>query len=536
MSLIDQFYPTSHRGGLDRPPLARFLTDRLQGVRAAYRPAPLPARLLAYIAAMLACGIALTALCLHLYPLPTDWQGWGVLAAFVVLTALSDRYGLHLTHGARVHVDTIPLFAGVLIFNPAAAMLMAGLGRLLGRIDGKRSALESVFNIGQTWVYVGVSSLLLHQFTAAPWLPSGLGAWAGLGVAALAMFAVNSAAVVGVVHLQNRTSIGAIWRASAPQVIREHAVMFGFGLIFVLVVVPYPWGVVLVALPSVAVFVLLDRTLKMEARQTQLAERNASLAADLSVQAQELRETGEVLRDALAAKTQMLRNVSHELRTPMVSITGYTEALMEGVFGDLNGEQQSVLEIVSRSTWHMVNLVDDLLTLQALDRKGLCLRPVRMETLFEHCRERHSEKAREAGIDLRFDIEPCTPEVWADEARLEQALSHLIDNAIKFSPNGGVIAVSCRPIDDDRIHISVQDHGIGIPADELPKIYRSFYQVDGSATRRFSGQGLGLAITQRIVELHGGEIRAESVLGRGSRFTIELPLREADSGPDDPRL
>jgi signal transduction histidine kinase len=310
--------------------------------------------------------------------------------------------------------------------------------------------------------------------------------------------------------------------------------MFGFGLIFVLVVVPYPWGVVLVALPSAAVFVLLDRTLKMEARQAQLAEQNASLAADLSVQAQALRETGEVLRDALAAKTQMLRNVSHELRTPMVSITGYTEALMEGVFGDLNGEQQSVLGIVSRSTWHMVNLVDDLLTLQALDRKGLCLRPVRMETLFGHCRERYSEKARVAGIDLRFDIQPCTPEVWADEARLEQAVSHLIDNAIKFSPNGGAVLVTCRPVDDDHLQICVQDHGIGIPADELPKIYRSFYQVDGSATRRFSGQGLGLAITQRIAELHGGSIRAESAVGQGSTFTLELPLREDDSGPDDP--
>lgn len=482
---------------------------------------------LIYITLVVSLGIGIAAYILWRYPIGGDLTFWLLFAGFTLLAILGDRYGLHFARGEQIHVDTIPLFASVLVFNPAVALLIAALGRILGRIDqwltGRLPLVEWLFNLGQTLVYVGVSALLLDAFTTVPWQPAGLVAWIGLLVSAVTMFLLNTSIVTGIVSLQSGASFLRLWLKSTPSGLLEHSVMFGFGLLTVVVVAPHPWGLALIALPSVAVFVTLQRTLRMEAQQTELAQENAALATDLSKQAEQLREAYTILEDALDAKNQMVQNVSHELRTPLVSISGYTEALEEGLYGDLSSDQLDALDIISRNTKTMIRLVNDLLSLQALDRSQLDLDEVSLSAMLHYCASSFAQRVEKTGISLLVEPELDLPAIRADQVRLEQVVCNLLDNAIKFSPDGGQVTLRAARLDDGKVQISVADQGIGIPEEELPRIYRRFYQVDSSRTRRFGGQGLGLAITKRIVELHGGNIRAESQVGKGTTFHVTLP-------------
>jgi signal transduction histidine kinase len=485
-----------------------------------------PRTVLIYVASVLACGLALLAFTLWQFPLNTDLIHWILFGALAFLVALTDRYGLHLTEGTHVHVDGIPLLASVLLFNPAQAMLIAGAGRVLGRIDRRQQAAERAFNLGQTLLYVGGGVLIRSAFTPTPWRPGDWLSWAGLVLTMLVMYVLNTGIVAGIVGFQHRVSILTAWASAAPLDLMEQSVSFGLGLLTALVVVPYPWALLLMTLPSVAIFVTLDRTLKMEAQQKRLAETNAELAAHLSKQAEQLRDAYAVLEDALDAKNQMLQNVSHELRTPMVSVSGYTEALRDGLYGEMTEKQLGALEIISRNTERMIRLVNDLLSLQALDRGQLEMTEIDLTDVLRNCLVTFDERAREVGIDLEAECATNVPFLRADAERLEQALSNLIDNAIKFSPNGGEVLLRAELIDSETVQIAVSDQGIGISEADLPNIYQRFYQVDGSYTRKYGGQGLGLAITKRIIELHGGLIRAESELGHGTVFYITLPVSE----------
>jgi signal transduction histidine kinase len=490
-----------------------------------------PRTLLAYVTAVAVIGSGVLAYCLWRFPLSRgDLMTWALFGGFTILMALSDRYGLQFRRGTRVHVDTIPLFAGILLFDPTLALLIGGLGRLLGRVRRNANPVERVFNVGQTVIYTGAAALLLRVLAPeTPWMPVSWSAWLGLLAAAVAMFMLNSWMVAGVVAIQTRAPVGPIWLAATPQMLLEYGVMYGYGLMTALVVGTHVWGLILVAVPSVVVFLTLDRTLRMEARQKQLADENAALADDLSQQAGQLREAYAVLEDALDAKNQMMQNVSHELRTPLVSILGFSEALQDGMYGELSAAQLTGLEAIVRNARGMNRQVDDLLSLQALDRRQLHLGEVDLHELLGAAVATFVQRAIAARIHLTVTCDEDVPALRADVAQLEQAFMHLLDNAIKFSPNGGDVTVRATRLNDTTVQIAVSDQGIGIPAEALPLIYRRFYQVDGSRTRRFGGQGLGLAIVKRIVEMHGGAVRAESQVGVGTTFYVTLPLSVAVS-------
>jgi signal transduction histidine kinase len=481
-----------------------------------------------YVTVVSGLGFSVFIYCLWRYPMQDDLSRWLLIGGFTILMALSDRYGLQFRRGTLVHVDTIPVFASILLFDPSIALLIVGLGRIFGRIRRRAELVERIFNVGQTLVYTGVSALLLKLCTSRiPWRPEGGLAWAGLLLAAVAMFMLNSGMVAGVVAIQTRSSLVSIWLAATPQMLLEYAVMYGYGLMTALLVGMHPWGLLLVTVPSVVVFLTLDRTLRMEKKQKQLADENAALAADLSYQAGQLREAYAVLEDALDAKNQMIQSVSHELRTPLVSILGYGEALQEGIFGKLSVEQLSGLEAVVRNAKDMTRIVNDLLSLQVLDRYQLHLGAVEMRDVLGNVAASFAVRAHAARISLAVECVENIPLLRADGTQLEQAFGHLVDNAIKFSPNGGNVTIRVTRYNDESVQVMVSDQGIGIPAEALPHIYRSFYQVDGSRTRKFGGQGLGLAIVKRIVELHGGTIRCESQVGVGSTFFVILPVQLA---------
>ncbi len=258
------------------------------------------------------------------------------------------------------------------------------------------------------------------------------------------------------------------------------------------------------------------------ARQAAIAVENAHLYQDLQAHAARLEGAYRELKDLDASKTQFIQNVSHELRTPFTLIKGYLELLLEEEMGSLNQRQKEGLIIVAERTSELGQLIDDIVTIQSIDAASLDPHTFDLGLLIQATLETFQAHARQ----LRFQSEVLSdlPAIQADAGMIERALKHLLDNAVKFSPDGGKITV-CVWYADEAFHVKVEDQGIGIPAESLPYIFDRFYQVDGSTTRRFGGTGLGLSIVKQIIEAHGGRIDAQSVEGQGSAFYFVLPMR-----------
>jgi signal transduction histidine kinase len=249
---------------------------------------------------------------------------------------------------------------------------------------------------------------------------------------------------------------------------------------------------------------------------------NARLYQRLEAQAAELSRAYEELQEFDRLRTQLVQNVGHELRTPLGLIKGYVELLLEGEMGDVPDNQLAALQIMRDRTTTLARLIHNLTMLQAIPREALVLASVSVIDVVRNVLDEHRRSAEEAGITFSEDLPAELPRVVGDQERLELVFSHLVDNAIKFSPAGGTVTIRASA-NQQRISVSVIDQGIGIPAEHLGRIFERFYQVDGSASRRFGGMGIGLALVWEIVEAHGGTVEVESEPGKGSSFTITLP-------------
>jgi signal transduction histidine kinase/HAMP domain-containing protein len=238
--------------------------------------------------------------------------------------------------------------------------------------------------------------------------------------------------------------------------------------------------------------------------------------------------TVEELRRASRLKDHFLQNVNHELRTPLTSIVGWTDLLEEGDVDEKTLRRG--LKQMRQSARLLLALIDDLLDLARTDRGTLALdlRPVSLTEVAQRSIETVRLMAEARGVVLILAPPPeGAAIVRADPLRLQQILWNLLANAIKFTPRHGrvVVRIDREP---ERHLVSVEDDGVGIPEGELPHVFERFRQVDGSPTRRHPGMGIGLALARSLVELHGGTIWAESVVGHGSRFTFSLPITAAD--------
>ncbi len=262
-------------------------------------------------------------------------------------------------------------------------------------------------------------------------------------------------------------------------------------------------------------------TLYEQVRQ-QLHETE-TLYNDLESRNRRLNDAYAQLKDLSDLKDQIIQNVSHELRTPLTFIKGYIELLNEGNMGPINADQRDSLTIVTRKTEDIIHIVNEIISLQAIDRRTLHHRAFEFTPLLQSVIAL-LEKRRAACLPHTFRLPSADKrlKIWADPEKIQQLCYNILDNAIKFSPEGGAITLDAF-LDGESIHIICRDEGIGIPEDELEKIFETFYQIDGSATRKFGGLGLGLAVAQRIVKVHKGEIWAESKVGKGSTFHILLP-------------
>ncbi|MGB9880297.1 MAG: sensor histidine kinase, partial [Anaerolineae bacterium] len=257
--------------------------------------------------------------------------------------------------------------------------------------------------------------------------------------------------------------------------------------------------------------------LSVLASQAAIAIQNARLFT-------RLRNAYEQLKELDRMKSDFISTVSHELRSPLHSISGYVQLLLDGKAPD-KATQQECLEIVYRQTQHLTNLINDLLDASRMESASLVLQkePVQMYLAVQEVLADLQPLAEQAQITLTNHLTPDLPVVFGDKERLKQVVRNLVHNAIKFTPKGGHVTISAT-VEPGRIVVSVQDDGIGIPAEALPRLFERFYQVDSSSTRRAGGTGLGLYICKQIVTAHGGEIWVKSQVGKGSTFSFTLPL------------
>jgi len=248
--------------------------------------------------------------------------------------------------------------------------------------------------------------------------------------------------------------------------------------------------------------------------------QNDQLAVDdLRIRASELAEAYQKLAEQDLARREFLTNIAHELRTPLMVASGNLQILQKGI---LKGEQLAAgIDTVTRNVQQIVTLVNDILFLQEMDLVLPEFQRVDMNEVGQAVMARYAASAQERGVHLRFTPNPDLPPVWGDSKSLERALVALVDNAIKFSPRGGDVKISLSK-NVDRVLVTVEDRGIGIPKENLSRIFDRFYHLAKSGDDLFGGIGLGLAITRQVIEQHQGKLEVTSTPGKGSTFTMTL--------------
>ncbi len=256
--------------------------------------------------------------------------------------------------------------------------------------------------------------------------------------------------------------------------------------------------------------------------QAATAVENARLYRAEQERVRQLAEAYDELRALDRMKDEFVQTISHELRTPLTFIKGYVELLLEGMMGDLNGEQVDALKIVAQRTENIVRMVSDIISLARIESVGLSLQPASLVQIAQGSVQSAQAVSTQLGLALLTDFPDDLPLVHGDPQRLSQVFDNLVGNAVKFSPQGGTVRVRLC-VEDRFVRTEVADQGVGIPADKLNRIWERFYQVESTTSRRFSGTGLGLAIAKRIVEAHGGQIGVHSVEGQGSTFFFTVP-------------
>ena len=251
-----------------------------------------------------------------------------------------------------------------------------------------------------------------------------------------------------------------------------------------------------------------------------------ALAANLNRMSEELGRLYQQLEAASRHKSEFLANMSHELRTPLNAIIGFSEVLLERMFGELNPKQEEYLQDIMTSGRHLLSLINDILDLSKVEagRMELELSAFDLPAALEGCLTLVRERATRHGITLGLTVDERLGQIVADERKVRQVVLNLLSNAVKFTPEGGRVAVGAARADGS-VEVSVSDTGIGIAQDEQEAIFEEFRQAGSDYTRKREGTGLGLALSRKFVELHGGRIWVKSEVGKGSTFTFTLPER-----------
>jgi len=274
--------------------------------------------------------------------------------------------------------------------------------------------------------------------------------------------------------------------------------------------------------------------------------RTLGAAIERAQTQENLRQVNEQLEYSSQLKSEFLASMSHELRTPLNSILGFSDLLLRQTAGQLSDRQINYLDLIEKSGQHLLQLINDILDLSKIEagKVELNLQPIRVHELATDCLKMMQPRADKKRIGLSLELDYRITKVWLDERRVRQIVINLLSNAIKFTPEQGHVKLSgrlaygseidgdyrpdCSPVNASTPYfcLEVKDSGIGIPQDRWHLLFRPFQQVDSSLTRRHEGTGLGLALTKRLAELHGGTVSFQSVCDLGSLFRVWLPLTE----------
>jgi len=288
--------------------------------------------------------------------------------------------------------------------------------------------------------------------------------------------------------------------------------------------------------------------------EIELQEARDTLEVRVRERTTALQKVKESAEAASRAKSDFLANMSHELRTPLNHIIGFTELIVDNQFGELNETQEEYLNDVLKSSKHLLDLINDILDLSKVEAGKLQLEPldVNLEMLLENSLVMIKEKAMKHGIQLSTDMGKMPEIMKVDERKVKQIMYNLLSNALKFTPDGGSVSLSARYLSyaDDKsggrkrekgsmqginapegagngkfVIVSVEDTGIGIKPEDQERIFSSFEQVESSASLKYQGTGLGLSLTKRLVEMHGGSIWLKSEgEEKGSTFSFMIPV------------
>jgi len=260
--------------------------------------------------------------------------------------------------------------------------------------------------------------------------------------------------------------------------------------------------------------------------EAQLMQAQTRLEQRVAERTAELKAANLALEKAARTKDEFLASMSHELRTPLTGILGLSEVLQLQTYGDLSEKQLTAMKHISASGRHLLDMINDILDLTRIEASQLVLRsgPCLVSQVCQSSLKAIANQAQQKNLHTHFTIEPVSITIQADGQRLKQMLANLLNNAIKFTPPGGAIGIDVAGSPEENlVRITVWDTGIGIRAEDMPRLFQTFVQLDASLSRQYNGTGLGLALVKRLAELQGGSVSVESVFGVGSRFTVSLP-------------
>ncbi len=257
----------------------------------------------------------------------------------------------------------------------------------------------------------------------------------------------------------------------------------------------------------------------------QLRQANEQLEERVQQRTYELERAMAKLSELNRLKANFIANISHELRTPLTHFKGYLDLLTNGDLGPTTEEQNQALAVMGRASERLERLIEDLILFSTADRGEISLnkQSFNLTSLCRTVIARSSSRAEAKNIVLEMDIPSKPVFVMADEEKISWVILQLVDNALKFSPPGASVQLHLTT-QDAFARISIEDAGIGIPAERIGELFESFHQLDGSSTRRAGGTGLGLALVKRIIEAHNSIVQVTSAVGKGSKFEFLLQL------------
>jgi PAS domain S-box-containing protein len=288
----------------------------------------------------------------------------------------------------------------------------------------------------------------------------------------------------------------------------------------------FPIELVINQLDPQGMFVGIVHDVSERQRLEVLSEQKQRRADELRRKSEELEADNRRMQEAARLQSEFLANMSHELRTPLNAIIGFTDLLHAGVVGPLEPQQHEFLGDILTSSRHLLQLINDVLDLAKVESGTLQVvpEPVELARVISEVRDILRGVASDRGITLELQLPADLGSATVDPPKLKQMLYNYVSNALKFTSEGGRVTIRAAPVAEEAaFRVEVEDTGVGIASTDLRYLFVAFRQLDASATKRYGGTGLGLALTKRLAEAHGGKVGVHSVHGTGSTFWVELP-------------